>query len=663
MILYGFIYIYRHRTEVVEHNKRLDDLRKLYLKERQELSTMLVSAIQRQEVRSDTISATDIQQTPLVSSTSTSTATAAMQMQQQQHHQMTGTGGVQIVPFVNTDGSIQPINLVPQQLSVSSMQQFQMLQQNQHPYMGPQQYSSGIQMHGSKTHGQGPLQQVASSAQGISTPPVATQQSSFPNAQSQPIRNVNQTQAQPVSNQGQQQSRSQTTPVQPQPNRPVQQFQGQQTQSVAQQQQSSTTLSQEQQQLYSNSVPSSQIVAQNNPNSTPAAQTPLNQSVVHNISSQPHGLSSNDGQQQTATSASHIQGARLDQGSNGNAAHLNTAPQQTVQPTYYFAPQPTYSVIPGASDTSNTVAPAQWPQIPTMAYIPHQSSNQLIHTTQSNLSNVPTSNADSGNTMNNEPRQPSVAAHAFHHYQNGSSHTPIPHQLVLVPQPQNYTYLPHSGGHLPYNAYHQQASLHGVPGAAGFAPLQPAVGHGSTSSPTPSSATQSNQQAVSQESTVPAFTKPMQQVQHPSSVKMVAESTGTVVTSAHAQVIQTNATNQNTNPTGQQPSIPMVPHVVSQMQPQYQPNLHAIQPIPQQMGLAQNSVISAQQHVQLPMSSVMHASATSGNVDLNDRSLNASGMESSLLSQSQSQAASNTQQSVQQQLSATVQPSQGQGPN
>ena len=648
---------------MVEHNKRLDDLRKLYLKERQELSTMLVSAIQRQEVRSDTISATDIQQAPLVSSTSSSTATAAMQMQQQQHHQMTGAGGVQIVPFVNTDGSIQPINLVPQQLSVSSMQQFQMLQQNQHPYMGPQQYSSGIQMHGAKTHGQG-HQQLPSSAQGISSAPVATQQNSFPNAQAQPMRNVNQTQSQSISNQGQQPPRSQPTPVQPQTNRPIQQFQGQQPQSVAsaaQHQQSTAALPQEQQQMYSNSVPSSQIVAQNTSNSSPAAQTPLPQSAGHNISSQPHGLSSNSGQQQTATSSSHIQGARVDQGSNGNASHANTAPQQAVQPTYYFAPQPTYSVIPGVSETSNNVAPAQWPQIPAMAYIPHQSSNQIIHTTQSNLSNVPTSSADSGNTISNESRQPSVAAHAFHHYQNGSSHTPIPHQLVLVPQPQNYTYLPHSGGHLPYNAYHQPPSLHGVPTAAGFAPLQPAVGHGSTSSPTPSAATQSSQQAVSQESTAPAFTKPMQQVQHPSTVKMVAESTGTVVTSAHAQVIQTNATNQSA--TGHQPTIPIVPHVVPQMQPQYQPNLQAIQPIPQQMGMAQNSVITAQHHVQLPLGSVMHASATSGNLDLNDRGLNASGMESSLLSQSQSQAASNTQQSVQQQLSASAQSSQGQGSN
>ena len=91
---------------------------------------MLVSAIQRQEVRSDNVSASDIpQKQPSVTTTSASTATAAMQMQQQQHHQMMGTGGVQIVPFVNTDGSIQPINLVPQQLSVSSLQQFQMLQQ------------------------------------------------------------------------------------------------------------------------------------------------------------------------------------------------------------------------------------------------------------------------------------------------------------------------------------------------------------------------------------------------------------------------------------------------------------------------------------------------------------------------------------------------------
>ena len=142
---------------------------------------------------------------------------------------------------------------------------------------------------------------------------------------------------------------------------------------------------------------------------------------------------------------------------------------------------------------------------------------------------------------------------------------------------------------------------------------------------------------------------------------MVAESTGTVVTSAHAQVIQTNATNQSA--TGHQPTIPIVPHVVPQMQPQYQPNLQAIQPIPQQMGMAQNSVITAQHHVQLPLGSVMHASATSGNLDLNDRGLNASGMESSLLSQSQSQAASNTQQSVQQQLSASAQSSQGQGSN
>ena len=144
-------YLLRHRTEVVEHNKRLDDLRKLYLKERQELSSMLVSAIQRQEVRSDTISATDIQQTQPASTTSSSMASAAMQMQQQQQHQITGTGGVQIVPFVNTDGSIQPINLVPQQLSVSSMQQFQMLQQSQHPFMAPQQYPGNIHLQGSKS--------------------------------------------------------------------------------------------------------------------------------------------------------------------------------------------------------------------------------------------------------------------------------------------------------------------------------------------------------------------------------------------------------------------------------------------------------------------------------------------------------------------------------
>ena len=58
---------------------------------------------------------------------------------------------------------------------------------------------------------------------------------------------------------------------------------------------------------------------------------------------------------------------------------------------------------------------------------------------------------------------------------------------------------------------------------------------------------------------------------------MVAESTGTDVTSAHAQVIQSNPANQ-TSVTGQQTTIPMMPHVVSQMQSQYQANLQAIQP-------------------------------------------------------------------------------------
>ena len=637
-------------------------MRKLYLKERQELSSMLVSAIQRQEVRSDTISATDIQQTQPVSSTSSSMATAAMQMQQQQHHQMTGTGGVQIVPFVNTDGSIQPINLVPQQLSVSSMQQFQMLQQNQHSFMNQQQYSGGLHMQGSKTQNQVNLQQVASSSQGISTPPVVTQQSSFPNAQSQPLRSISQPQTQQINTQGQHASQQQT-PVQPQTIRPVQQYQGQQSQpltSTAQLPQPTATTPQEQQKLYQNSASSSQVGGQNTPNCTPAAQTPVPQSGGHNVSSQPQGLSSNNRQHQSVSNSSHVQGARVDQGSNGHASQVNAAPQQTVPPTYYFAPQPTYSVIPGVGETSNNVQPAHWPQIPTMAYIPHQSSNQLIHTTQPSLNSVPTSSADAANTMSNDNRPPSLAGHAFHHYQNGSSHAPIPHQLVLVPQPQNYAYLPHSGGHLPYNTYHQQPGLHGVPAATGFAPLQPAVGHGSTSSPTPSATSQTSQQPVSQDSSAPAFNKSVHQV-HQSTVKMVAESTGADVTSAHAQVIQSNPANQTSSVTGQQTTIPIMPHVVSQMQSQYQANLQALQPI-QHMGIAQNSVIPAQQqqHVQIPIGSVIHASATSTGVDPNDRGLSTNGIETSILNQAQSQATANTQQ-MQQQLSGTPQSSQGQG--
>ena len=155
---------------------------------------MLVTAIQRQEVRSDNVSASDIPENqPSVTTTSASTATAAMQMQQQQHHQMIGTGGVQIVPFVNTDGSIQPINLVPQQLSVSSLQQFQMLLHSQHPVMGTQVHHSNMPMHGAKTQaqGQGQPQQVTGSAQVLSNPPAASHQvSSFQAQHSQPMRQV-----------------------------------------------------------------------------------------------------------------------------------------------------------------------------------------------------------------------------------------------------------------------------------------------------------------------------------------------------------------------------------------------------------------------------------------------------------------------------------------
>jgi len=322
-------------------------------------------------------------------------------------------------------------------------------------------------------------------------------------------------------------------------------------------------------------------------------------------------------------------------------------------------------MMPGVNEMSNAVAPTQWPQMQQMAYVPQQSATQLLHSSQAG---VPTSSAgEGGNPISNESRQqPSVATHAFQHYQNGSSHTHIPHQLVLVPQPQNFAYLPHSGGHLPLTAYHQAAGLHGVPTGAGFAPLQPAVGNTSTGSPTPGAASQQSQQAPSQESSTSAFTKPMQQVQQQSAVKMVAESPSTVVTSDHAQVVQTLTTNQTS--TGsvqqqqqQQQAMPMLPHVVPQMQPQYQPTLQAMQQMPQQIGMAPSTMIAGHQqqpqHVQLPMAGVMHTTAAQqSNAELNDRGMPSSSMDSSSMNQSQPQAASNIQpQSVQQQLSTTSQ--------
>jgi len=373
-------------------------------------------------------------------------------------------------------------------------------------------------------------------------------------------------------------------------------------------------------------------------------------------------------------SASHIQGTRVDQGPSGTASQPNTTPQQPLQPTYYFAPQPTYPVIPGVNENSNAVAPTQWPQIQAMAYLPHQGGPQMMHTPQAGVSSIPTSSAggDGGNPLHNENRQPTVAAHAFHHYQNGSSHTHIPHQLVLVPQPQNFTYLPHSGGHMPLTAYHQAAGLHNLPTAAGFAPLQPAVVQTSTSSPTPSALSQQNQQLQSQEQSASSFTHPLQQVSQQalpiSGVKMVPDSSGTVVTSTHAHVVPTHTTNQTVTASGHQ-AISILPHAVPQMQSQYQPPLHAVQPINQQLGLAQNSIISGHQqhqHIQLPLGSVMHGTVAPGNMntEINDRGISSSVMDSSSMNQSQQQVPSNIQsQSVQPQLSASSQPSQFPGSN
>ena len=640
---------------------------------------MLVSAIQRQEVRSDTISSSDVQQNQPIT-TSSSTATAAMQMQQQQHNQMIGTGGVQIVPFVNTDGSIQPINLVPQQLSVSSMQQFQMLQQNQHPFMVPQQYAANVmQFHASKPHiqGQTQSQQVAGSTQGVSTPPIPSQQTpSFQVQTAQQMRPITQSQTQ-INTQVQQQTRAQVASVpQSQSIRPLQQtqqYQAQQPQQIqagGQLTQPTATIAQETQPRYSQSVPaSSQMMPQNSTSSLPAAHAPLQQAIISNVSSQPHNISSSGGQQQSVTSASQIQGTRVDeQGSGGNTSQPNTTPhQQQQQPTYYFAPQPTYPMMHGINEASNAVASTQWPQMQAMAFIPQQSGTQMMHTSQPGVSSIATTSAggEGGNTLVSDGRQPSVAAHAFHHYQNGSSHSHIPHQLVLVPQPQNFTYLPHSGGHIPLPAYQQAAGLHSMPPAAGFAPLQPAVGHTSTSSPTPSAVSQ--QQTQSQAPSTPSFTKPLQQgPQQPipiSAVNILPESSGTVVTSAHAQVVPTHTTNHPAAVTGQQQVVPILPQAVPQMQqPQYQASsIPALQPLPQQLGMPPHSMMSGhqQQHVQLPVGGMMHATTATGsaNTDLhNDRGISSTVMDSSLMNQSQPQAGSSIPPaSIQHQLSASSQ--------
>ena len=654
----------------MEHNKRLDELRKLYLKERQELSTMLVSAIQRQEVRSDTISSSDIQQNQQPTSNAPSTASAAMQMQQHQHHQMMGTGGVQIVPFVNTDGSIQPINLVPQQLSVSSMQQFQMLQQGQHPYIPPQQYSATAHMHGAKpqSQGQGQNQQVTSSTQPSNTPPAVSQQATLQAHQPQQLRHGNQQpQLHQINNPVQQPSRAQgISTLQSQTIRPIQQsqqYQGQQSQSAqvaSHHQQSTQPIAQEQQSRYSQALQNqSQMVSQHSSTPTPAAQTQCPQAIP-NASAQNSSILSNSGLQQPATSASHVQGVRADHISSERTSQPSTAHQQPLQPTYYFAPQPTYPVVPGVGESSNGVTHTQWPQVQAMTYIPQQSGTQIMQTSQGSVNSVPTSNSsETQHSVSTECRQPAVAAHAFHHYQNGTSH--VPHQLVLVPQPQNFTYLPHSGGHLPLTTYHPPAGLHNIQAATGFAPLQPTLGQTSTSSPTPSAISQQSQQPQQQEPSATSYTKPLQQVsQQPipiSGVKMITETPITAVSSAHVQVAPTHTTNQPTNVAGQQPALPIGTHGAPQMQPQYQPSVHPMQSI------TQHPLISGhqpQQHVPLQIGSMMHATTTTGCINSPEAGElgNPGPVMDSSINQSHVQPVSNVQQSVQQQMSVSSQPSQ-----
>ena len=654
----------------MEHNKRLDELRKLYLKERQELSTMLVSAIQRQEVRSDTISSSDIQQNQQPSSNAPSTASAAMQMQQHQHHQMMGTGGVQIVPFVNTDGSIQPINLVPQQLSVSSMQQFQMLQQGQHPYIPPQQYSATAHIHGAKPQpqGQGQNQQITSSTQPANTPSVVSQQATLQAHQPQQLRHGSQQpQLHQINNPVQQPSRAQgISTLQSQTIRPIQQsqqYQGQQSQSAqvaSHHQQSTQPIAQEQQSRYSQSLQNqSQMVSQHSSTPTPAAQTQCPQAMP-NASAQNSSILSNSGLQQPASSASHVQGVRADHISSERTSQPSTAHQQPLQPTYYFAPQPTYPVVPGVGESSNGVTHTQWPQVQAMTYIPQQSGTQIMQTSQGSVNSVPTSNSgEAQHSVSTECRQPAVAAHAFHHYQNGTSH--VPHQLVLVPQPQNFTYLPHSGGHLPLTTYHPPAGLHSIQAATGFAPLQPTLGQASTSSPTPSAISQQSQQSQQQEPSATSYTKPLQQVaQQPipiSGVKMMTETPITAVSSAHVQVAPTHTTNQPTNVAGQQSALPIVTHGAPQMQPQYQPSVHSMQSIPQHPMISGHP---PQQHVPLQIGSMMHATTTTGCINSPEavEHGNPGPVMDSSINQSHAQPVSNVQQSVQQQMSVSSQPSQ-----
>merc|ERR1719370_2005134 len=45
----------KHRQEVMEHNQKLEAMRREYLNERQELSIRLVNAVQNQEVKTDSV--------------------------------------------------------------------------------------------------------------------------------------------------------------------------------------------------------------------------------------------------------------------------------------------------------------------------------------------------------------------------------------------------------------------------------------------------------------------------------------------------------------------------------------------------------------------------------------------------------------------------------
>ena len=397
----------------MEHNQRLEVMRREYLNERQELSIRLVNAIQNQEVRTESVTDTSSQhsnhQPQHQSDTVNHSVPGSAQSTVTAHGPTAMQSGLQVLPFLNSDGSVQHVHLHPQQLSVSSMQQFQLIQQQQAMMAQqkvaaapiPQQVNAAIQA-------QAAMQQPQVTTTAQQTMPVSQQSVVQQVIPQQPAKVLPQ-QVLPQQAVHPQATRHQYA-QQPLPQAQVVQRYHQPPQQQTQQrpavQPAANPQAQPVQQVAMSSAPPQQIQQSSKITAPTAAQAlPQQHFAIH--------------QQQIRTS---------DSGSSVPA-----------QATYYIAPSPSWvqgagssAAGPSSGSTSSDSSSGQWSQMQAPLQMAFMAGPQLI----------PQPGTPATGTGQQANRGP------YHQYPIAGS------QLVLVPQ--NFTAFPPQGAMISHHNLHQQ---------------------------------------------------------------------------------------------------------------------------------------------------------------------------------------------------------------